>query len=91
MDDERLPDFDYMDEQDDAAGFIDRGLHPTETIDLQAMMGELDSLSEAAVPDLFHNTSFGKLMEALPIPALFIDGSRVIVFANQACEKISPD
>ncbi len=36
-------------------------------------------------------TQFGKLLDALPIPILMIDGSYMVVFANQACAKISPN
>jgi PAS domain-containing protein len=36
-------------------------------------------------------TQFGKLLDALPIPILMVDGSYMVVFANQACAKISPN
>ncbi len=39
----------------------------------------------------FRTTSFSKLLHALPVPALLIDDSHQIIFANQACRKINPD
>ncbi len=36
-------------------------------------------------------TQFGNLLDALPVPILMIDGSFMVVFANQACAKISPN
>jgi PAS domain S-box-containing protein len=35
-------------------------------------------------------TSLGKLLQALPIPALLIDQAYRIIFANQACGRTSP-
>jgi PAS domain S-box-containing protein len=91
MKDKELPSFDYFRDEDDSATFIDRGLHHTETIDLQGLMDELDSPLYDGKSSYVKDTPFGKLMEALPIPALLIDSTRDVVFANQACEKISPD
>ena len=39
----------------------------------------------------FRTTSFSKLLNALPVPALLIDESHQIIFANRACRKINPD
>lgn len=38
-----------------------------------------------------HRTSFGKLLQALPIPAILMDGSGRVIFANEACARVSPD
>ena len=35
--------------------------------------------------------AFGKLLDALPIPTLLVDGSYALVFTNRACGKISPN
>ena len=58
----------------------------------------LDSLFSKDLSDSgsfdFHqikDVSFGKLLEALPIPALLIDSSLSIVFVNEASKKISQD
>lgn len=34
-------------------------------------------------------TSFGRLLQALPIPAILIDASERIIFGNEACARIS--
>ncbi len=90
MADKELPSFDYF-EYEEAESLIDLGLHPTESIDLKGLVDELDGpLGESSsVP--MQETALGKLLEALPISTLLIDRSRRILFANQACEKISPD
>ncbi len=91
MDEKVLPTFEYLDDDDDdSPSLIDRGLHPTESIDLKGLVAELDGFAHSPDPEEVQATSFGRLMEALPIPALLIDSSRYIVFANQACEKVSP-
>lgn len=83
---------DLEEENGGAGSIVDLGLHHTESIDLKGMMQELDSsLDEEIGSKGFENTAFGKLMQALPISALFIGKSRKIVFANQSCEKISVD
>ncbi len=89
MDEKALPTFEYLDDEDDSPSLIDRGLHATESIDLKGLVDELDGFSGSPDPSEVQASSFGRLMEALPIPALLIDASRHIVFANQACEKIS--
>lgn len=83
---------DLDDENGESGAIVDLGLHHTESIDLKGMMQELDSsFDEEIAREGFETTAFGKLMQALPIAALFIGKSRKIVFANQSFEKISPD
>jgi PAS domain S-box-containing protein len=91
MADDEVPFVDYVDEDEDSPTLIDRGLHTTETIDLKGMLAELDQGFGAPDKEGFESTSFGKLMEALPIPALLIGDSGNISFMNQSCEKISPE
>ncbi|MFH0825073.1 MAG: PAS domain S-box protein [Pseudomonadota bacterium] len=82
----------YLDELDDdgeASQLIDRGGRFTETIDLRSLVLEIDASLESPEPVGVESTAFGKLLEALPIPAFLIDHSRNISFANQSCEKIS--
>ncbi|MFC1833355.1 response regulator [Thermodesulfobacteriota bacterium] len=80
-----------LEEDDESPQLIDGGLYATETIDLDSLLPELDRLAAKPEPTGVRESSFGKLMEALPIPSLLIDSSRQIVFVNQACEKISPE
>ncbi len=84
-------DFDSLDE-DDSKGLIDRGLFPTESIDLKGLVDELDQVPDGVPePRRIKDTALGTLLEALPIPTLLIDRSRKIIFANLACEKFSPE
>ncbi len=39
----------------------------------------------------FWATTFGKVLQALPIPALLVDPKHQVRVANQACAKISPE
>ncbi|MEW6350800.1 MAG: PAS domain-containing protein [Thermodesulfobacteriota bacterium] len=63
----------------------------TETIDLAGLLAE-DALSSGTL-DLSSvgATSFGRLLDALPIPAILIDQRHTVGFVNQSCGKISPD
>lgn len=84
-------DFSYLNDDDDPIqGFIDRGAEPTQSIDLKGLVAELDTLGEELRTDDLEATPFGKLMEAVPIPVLLLDGERRITFLNQAVGKISP-
>ncbi len=64
----------------------------TETIDLSSLLTEdvTDSGSFDIRSDIWA-TTFGKLTQALPIPALLIDQSHNIIVANQACSRISSE
>lgn len=90
MENSNLPDFDFMEDNDGSPGLIDRGSYQTESIDLKGLIDELDIASGRPEPEDIQATSFGKLLEALPIPTLLIDRARHIMFASQSCEKISP-
>lgn len=61
---------------------------PTESIDPGSPTGS--SLTYSGSFDLrdVQTSSFGKLLQALPIPALVIDRSFAILFTNQACGRI---
>lgn len=65
------------------------GSEPTQTIDLQNLFAS--DVSQTGVFDLrdIASTSFGKLLDALPIPVLLIDKWFFVSFANQSCEKLS--
>jgi len=61
----------------------------TETLDLSGLFPEDFTPSGSFDLRGFRTTLFGKLLEALPIPALLIDLSGSVIFANRACGKIS--
>jgi nitrogen-specific signal transduction histidine kinase len=67
------------------------GSESTQTIDLQSLFSS--DVSQTGVFDLrdIASTSFGKLLDALPVPVLLIDKWFFVVFVNQSCEKLSVD
>ena len=62
----------------------------TESIDVTTLVTEVTSSGSFDVTQ-FRTTSFSKLLQALPVPALLIDESHQIIFANRACRKINSD
>jgi len=62
----------------------------TESIDLTTLVAEVTSSGSFDITQ-FRTTSFSKLLQALPVPALLIDESHRVIFANRACAKINPD
>jgi len=62
----------------------------TETLDLSDLLTrDLTSSGSFDVRGDIWETTFGKLTQALPLPALLIDEGRNIVVANQACKRIT--
>ena len=59
-------------------------------IDFGTLLSEDVSSSGSFYVNEVQTTSLGKLLQALPIPVLLIDKRYRIIFANQACERISP-
>ncbi|MDQ7782041.1 MAG: PAS domain S-box protein [Desulfomonilaceae bacterium] len=63
----------------------------TQTIDLKGLF--TDDITTSGSFDIRGDiwaTTFGKLLQALPIPAFLIDESQRISVANQACARINP-
>ena len=64
----------------------------TETIDLTSLLTEdVTTSGSFDIRSDIWATTFGKLTQALPIPALLIDQSHNIIVANQACSRISSE
>jgi PAS domain S-box-containing protein len=63
---------------------------PTESIDLDSPSSGLTYSGSFDLREV-QTTSLGKLLQALPIPALVIDRFLDVLFANQSCAKISPN
>jgi diguanylate cyclase (GGDEF)-like protein/PAS domain S-box-containing protein len=64
----------------------------TQTIELTSLFTEnLTTTGSFDVRSNIWKTTFGKLIQALPIPTLLIDRSYRITIANQAWKKVSPD
>ncbi len=64
------------------------GSEPTQTIDLQDLF--MPDVNQSGVFDLsdIGSTSFGKLLDALPVPVLLIDQWFCVSFVNPSCEKL---
>ena len=62
----------------------------TESIEVTTLATDV-TLSGSFNLTQFRTTAFSKLLHALPVPALLIDDSHQIIFANQACRKINSD
>jgi PAS domain-containing protein len=59
-------------------------------IDFGTFLSEDVSSSGSFYVNEVQTSSLGKLLQALPIPVLLIDKGYRIIFANHACERISP-
>ncbi len=64
------------------------GDESTQTIDFQGLFAS--DVSQTGVFDLrdIASSSFGKLLDALPVPVLLIDKWFLVVFVNQSCSKL---
>jgi len=89
-----LPVFDALDSDSRDAWTPERGLrHPTETIDISvddSLLGSFTASGAFAIGGL-SLSSFGKLLHAMPIPAMLVDPSLSIMFANDSCAKLGAD
>ncbi len=61
----------------------------TETIDLDNLFGAELTASASFDFTWIEQAAFGKLLEAIPVPAFLVDTSRLIVFANRSLMKIT--
>lgn len=87
---DELPGFDDFDERDESPRVMGHGRLATETIDLNHLFEE-EVTSSRSLRARLAGSSFGRLLQALPIPTMLIDRSGVIVSANNSCGKISAD
>lgn len=64
----------------------------TETIDLNSLFAkEVTDSGSFAIQGEIRTTTFGKVLQALPIPVFLIDQTRNVMAANQACRKIGAE
>ncbi len=74
---------------DDTPG-IHLGQTATETIDLDSLFSrDLTSSGSFDIREGIWASTFGKVLQVLPIPALLIDDSYNVAVSNEACSKIS--
>lgn len=83
MEGKDLPSFDFLDDSDEGPQRL-----ATETIDVNVLIDELNTSASFDLKGI-NATSFGRLLQALPVPILLIDESGKIGYANQSWEKIS--
>ncbi len=62
----------------------------TQTLDLTNLFSSDVTSSGSYYTKGIRKTLFGRLMEALPVPALLVSGSKHVVFANRAWGRIAP-
>ncbi|MCA1959443.1 MAG: PAS domain S-box protein [Desulfomonile sp.] len=88
----KLPDFDNFEELQNIPRNLFAGAVGTETIELDNLLTK--DLTKSGSFDIRGDiwaTTFGKVMQALPIPAMLLDRSHKIVAANQACRKLATE
>ena len=77
-------------EEDESPLLLAGERNGTETLDLSNLLtSDLTFSGSFDIRGDIWATTFGKLTQALPLPALLIDQSCNIVVANQACRRIS--
>ncbi len=71
-------------------GALPEDVDLTETIDVTSLFSkELSDTGSFDIRGDIWKTTFGQVLQALPIPAFLIDQDCNLLFANQACSKIS--
>jgi two-component system, cell cycle sensor histidine kinase and response regulator CckA len=90
LSDKDFPTFDSS-EEDELPRVLREDQAGTETIDLGLLLTrDVTSSGSFGIGGAIRGTTFGKLTQALPIPALLIDQSHNVIVANQACGRIGP-
>ncbi len=82
-----LPDFDNFNLEEIPPRYPWLYKAPSHTIDLQNLVDELNATVVLDFNNI-HHTSFGKLLESIPIPVLLIDESCNIAFVNHAWQSV---
>jgi len=91
MKDKRLPGSDSEDESEPVRFFEFRE-EPTQSLDLGRLFTtDITSSGSFDIRGGIWASTFGKLLQALPIPALMVDQHHCVIAANQACARIAPD
>lgn len=85
--------YNWADDDEDTTRLTEKELKLTDSIDLRGLVAEIDTLEDESLPTAIGESSFGRLIEALPIPGLLLDHEGVITFVNMSCRKIcrNPD
>ena len=87
---EGLPSFEFDTQSETARPLL--GHESTQTIDLASLLTkDVSTTGSFDIRGEIWTTTFGKVLQALPIPAFLIDTNHIVMQANQACSKISPE
>jgi len=88
----KLPDFNDFDDSQAVPRNLFSGSVGTETIELDNLLTkDLTTSGSFDIRGEIWATTFGKVMQALPIPAMLLDKSHKVVVANQGCRKLGTD
>ncbi len=85
-----IPTFDFDSDAEPAPRLVKLQQERTETIDLTTLYPSNLSVSGSFDFGRVESTSLGKLLHALPIPAMVVDRSCTVIFSNEACLRIAP-
>ncbi len=90
MPEKDLPSFDSFDECETVPDYLENSNSATQTIDLSNLFSS--GVYSSGTFDLsVASTSFGRLLDALPVPAILIDESNRVIFSNHGCAKLTSD
>jgi len=87
----QLPSLDFTEDYYRVPGNPASEHTPTDSIDLTSLDTQTTTLSGSFRVSALQTDGFYGLLNALPIPAMLVDESYSVVFANEASEKINVD
>jgi PAS domain S-box-containing protein len=83
---------DSFDNGDDSTIRLNSGGDSTQTLDLTTLFAkDITNSGSFDIRSGIWATTFGRVIQALPIPAMLLDQSCKISVLNEACGKVSPD
>ncbi|MFH0823117.1 MAG: hypothetical protein V2B18_10240 [Pseudomonadota bacterium] len=91
MTEKELPTLDFHEEPANPAHQLRGDAVRTETIDITSWLSSDVYSSGSFDLSSIGSTSFGRLLDAIPMPAVLVDQWYSVGFANSSCRKITPD
>ncbi len=88
MQEKDLPSFDGPEEDDSPIRLLRQANVTTENIDLEGLLNRDITSSGSFDVQEVSQTSFGRLLKSLPIPAVLVDRSQSVSFFNEAWGKL---
>ena len=91
MPEKDLPSFEPSEDPESVPDRLQGDGLSTQTIDLSSLFDpDVDSSGTFDLGSV-GSTSFGRLLDSLPVPAILIDPSNRVVFSNQGCTRLTSD